>query len=347
MRADRPAARLAAPRHGVRAADADRQGRHGGAVLGRQDARLAGDDGDRLRRRGRAAARAGGVRRRQRQLAAALRRRDARGDGGPGRARAGHRRDAVPADGGDVARVDPGRAGAADRRAAGRRGLRPARAAGCAGAARLVPLAHGHAVGLARVRRARVGDRPAGVGAAGAALRPAVAFGRRRAHVQPAARRAGDVRGAQHDAARVPGRRELPAALRRLAGVGTGRELHEVPARHRGAEDLAGGVHAARGDAGEPRVRRARRGRPRRPLPRRDPHAGAVPDVLLPPDGVLDRQLPAVDARRRRRRGRAGGGAGAEDDRGLRAAAARRQRAWPSWTSTLRGEGPSWETDAR
>ena len=50
VRAHRPAARLAPPRHGVRAADADGQGADVGAVRRRQDARLARDDGDRLRR---------------------------------------------------------------------------------------------------------------------------------------------------------------------------------------------------------------------------------------------------------------------------------------------------------
>ena len=165
------------------------------------------------------------LRRRERQLAAAVRRGDARGDGRARRARPGHGRDAVPADGRHVAGVDPGGARAADRRAAGRRRLRAARAAGRAGAARLVPLAHRHAVGLAGLRRARVGHRAARVRAAGATVRPAVAIRRRRAHVEPAARRAGAVRGPQHDAAGVPRGRELPAALGRLAGVRTGREL--------------------------------------------------------------------------------------------------------------------------
>ena len=215
VRADRPAARLAPPRDGVRAADADGQGADVGAVRRRQDARLARDDGDRAGRRRGARAGAGRVRRLERELAAALRRRDARGDGGARRAQPGHRRDAVPADGRDGAGRDPGGARAADRRAARGRRLRPAGASRRAGPARLVPVPHRHAVGLARVRRAGVGDRTARLGPAGAPVRAAVAVGRRRAHVEPAAGCAGRVRGAEHDAAGVPGGRELPPPLPR------------------------------------------------------------------------------------------------------------------------------------
>ena len=66
-----------------------------------------------------------------------------------------------------------------------------------------------------------------------APLRAAVALRRRLAHVQPAARRAGRLRGAQHDAAGVPGGRELRAARGRLARVRPRRELREVRHRHR------------------------------------------------------------------------------------------------------------------
>ena len=53
-------------------------------------------------------------------------------------------------------------------------------------------------------------------------------------------------------------------------------------------------------------LRRPRGGRPRRPLPRRDAHDGALPHLLLPADAVVVGELRAVDAQRRcRRRGRA------------------------------------------
>ena len=45
---------------------------------------------------------------------------------------------------------------------------------------------------------------------------------------------------------------------------------------------------------------------PRRPLPRRDAHDGAVPHLLLPADALLVGELRAVDAQRRRRRRRPG-----------------------------------------
>ena len=73
-------------------------------------------------------------------------------------------------------------------------------------------------------------------------------------------------------------------------------------------------------------VRRPRGGRPRRSLPRRRAHDGAVPDLLLPAAAVVVGELRALDAQRRLRRR----GAGDEDlqgeARGLRAAAARRRR---------------------
>ena len=59
-----------------------------------------------------------------------------------------------------------------------------------------------------------------------AAPRPALALGRRLAHEQPAARRPGRLRGPEHDAAGVPGRRELRDAHGRLAGVRP-RVVHE------------------------------------------------------------------------------------------------------------------------
>ena len=197
--------------------DAHRQARQRRQFSG-DSARLA-RVGDRLRRRGGAAARAGGVRRRERQLAAALRRAMLEGWSWPRRA---SRRDAVPADGGDVARVDPGGAGAADGRAAGGGRLR----SWCGPGRRCCSARSCRTPTCSRDRRGSAGPsrrRPAGVGPAGATLRSALALRRRRAHIEPAARRAGDVRGPQHDAAGLPGGRELPPPLRRLARVGTGR----------------------------------------------------------------------------------------------------------------------------
>src|SRR5690349_14625186 len=78
---------------------------------------------------------------------------------------------------------------------------------------------------------------------------------RRRPHVEPDRRRAGRVRGPEHDAAGVPGRRELRRARGRVAGIGPRRLLREVHRRHRDAADAAGGVHAARDRRGQPRVR--------------------------------------------------------------------------------------------
>ena len=95
-------------------------------------------------------------------------------------------------------------------------------------------------------------------------------------------RRAGRLRGADDDAADVPRRRELGDALRRLARGRPGRGLREVHRRHRAAADDAGRVHAAGDRRGLDGVRRPRGGRPRRPLPRRGAHDGALPDLLLP-----------------------------------------------------------------
>ena len=129
-------------------------------------------------------------------------------------------RDAVPADGRDVAGLDPVRARAADGRGAGRRRPTQLVRPGHAGRARLLPLAHRHAVGLAGLRRPRGGDRPVLLRPDRAAPRPAVALGRRRAHEQPGARCAGRLRGPQHDAAGLPGGRELRHAHGRLARIG-------------------------------------------------------------------------------------------------------------------------------
>ena len=87
--------------------------------------------------------------------------------------------DAVPADGGDVAGDDPGRAGAAARRGPVRDRPGPADQARLPGDLRLVPVQHRHAVGLALVRDAGIRDRPAVHRPAGPALRAAVPHRRR------------------------------------------------------------------------------------------------------------------------------------------------------------------------
>ena len=160
LRAERQAARLAPPRHGLRADDALRQAVHGLGHVRSERARHDRDGGDGVRPR---VAR-GDARDHladQRQLAAALRRPDALGAARV-RARepgAGHH--AVPADGRDVAGV-----GRRLARAAGRGGARGHRAraddpARLPGGLRVVPLEHRHAVRLAELRHAGVGDRPA------------------------------------------------------------------------------------------------------------------------------------------------------------------------------------------
>ena len=143
------------------------------------------------------------------------------------------RRDAVHPHGRDGPGLDPGGPLAADRRAAGGHLPRPARAARSARRDGVVHLAHRHAVGLARLRRPRGGDRPPRLGSDRAPLRPPLARGRRCADLEPVGRRAGRLRGPQHDAAGLPGRRQPAAAHVRLAGVGPRRLVREVRARHR------------------------------------------------------------------------------------------------------------------
>ena len=129
-RAQRHAARLAPPRHGLRAADAVGQAVHGLGDLRprtRVDTIKMGEIV--LRRRGGAADGAGLDLADQLQLAAALGRPDAERDGRVQPRQPGRHHDAVPADGRDVAGLDPGHARAADRRGAvGDRAV-PARAA--------------------------------------------------------------------------------------------------------------------------------------------------------------------------------------------------------------------------
>ena len=272
----------------------------GNVVSGRQRRRHHRDGLDPVRRARRDRADAGLDLADQLQLAAALGRPDARRAVRVLRGRPAGRADAVHPDGRDVAGDDPGRAGAADRRGAvGHRAV-AADPPGRTGDLRVVPVQHRHAVGLADLRHARVGDRPALHRPDRAALRAAVPL-RWRPDVVAGARRAGRLRGADDDAADVPRRRQLGDALGRLARGRPGGRLREVHRRHRDPADAAGRVHAAGDRRGVDGVRRARGGRPRRPLPRRDAHDGAVPHLLLPAVALLVGELRALDARRRHR----------------------------------------------
>ena len=109
---------------------------------------------------------------------------------------------------------------------------------------RLVPLEHRHAVGLAELRHARVGDRPALHRPDRAPLRAAVPR-RRRADVVADGRRAGRVRSRDDAVADVPRRHELRHALRGLARVGARLLLREVHRRRRAAADAAPRLPAA------------------------------------------------------------------------------------------------------
>ena len=147
-------------------------------------------------------------------------------------------------------------------------------------------------------------------------------------------RRPGGLRGADDDAADVPRRHELRHALGRLARGRARVLLREVHHRHRDPADAPARVHAARDRRGVAGVRRARGGRRRRALPRRDAHARALPRVLLPPAAELDGELRPLVAQRRPRRDRARRRDLAQDARGVRAAADRRRRSTRSCRST-------------
>ncbi len=159
------------------------------------------------------------VRQRQRQLAAALRRPDARGDAGLQRRGAARDRDPVPAHGRDGAGLDPVGAGPADGRGADGHRARAAHPPGRSLRHGLLPLGHRHAVGVAQLRRARVGLRALRVGSDRAPLRPALARRRRHADGEPERRRPGRLRIAQHAAGGLHGGRE-----RRLPVGGLARE---------------------------------------------------------------------------------------------------------------------------
>ena len=148
------------------------------------------------------------------------------------------------------------------------------------------------------VRRTRVRARPLRLRPDRAPARPAVALGRRHAHVEPGRRLPGRVRGDEHAAVGLPRRRERLLAVGRLARRRSRHLVREVRRRLRGARPAAAPVHPGRRRRGEPRLRRACRGRSRRPLLRRRAHARALPRVLLATDDRLDREHRPLDARR-------------------------------------------------
>ena len=150
------------------------------------------------------------------------------------RGRPGGRRHAVPAHGRDVARSDARGARAADGRVARGRRAHAARAAGRAGRARLVPLAHRHAVGLARLRRPRVGDRACFCsGQIARRFGAALARGRRllTSSQRPDAQAAYEGLNTMLPAFLAGA--NFVDARRRLARVGPRRVLREVRRRHR------------------------------------------------------------------------------------------------------------------
>ena len=109
--------------------------------------------------------------------------------------------------------------------------------------------------------------------------------------------------------------------------------------------DAAARVHAAGDRRGVDGLRRARGGRPRRPLPRRHAHDGAVPHLLLPAVPQLLGQLRAVDAQRRQGHRGPGRRDLQEEARGVRAAAASTTRSARSSRSTSSAAAPSSATD--
>ena len=121
----------------------------GNVVSAENAARHAGDDRDPVRRPGGDRADPGDHLADQLQLAAALGRPDAGGAVRVQRRQPGGGDHAVPADGRDVAGLDPGHAGPADRRGADRHHPVAADPAGLTGDLRVVPVQHRHAVRLA------------------------------------------------------------------------------------------------------------------------------------------------------------------------------------------------------
>ena len=181
LRAQRQAAGLAPPRHGLRAADAVGQALHGLGDLGPERRGHDRDGGDPLRRARGDRGHAGVAVAHQRQLAAALRRPHAQ------RAASPTRRPTRPTIitpfllMGAMSPVSiPATLAQQMAEALAGIALDAAHPPGLPGRLRLVPLEHRHAVGLAVVRHARVGHRPAVHRADRALLRAAVALGRRR-----------------------------------------------------------------------------------------------------------------------------------------------------------------------
>ena len=186
-RAGGPAARLAPPRHGLRAADAVGQALHGLGDLGRERARHDRDGRDPVRRR--EAGPPGSIslincnsplRWDDRMLSAMLEynRANQAVITTPFLLMGAMSPVSIPAT--LVQQMAEALSGIA---------LTPARQPGLPGRVRLVPVQHRHEVGLAELRHARVGDRPALHRADRAPLRAAVAQRRRAQRVRRSTRR--------------------------------------------------------------------------------------------------------------------------------------------------------------
>ncbi len=153
------------------------------------------------------------------------------------RRRATRDRHAVPADGGD----GPGHRSGGDRPADGggfagialTQLIRPGRRCCSARSSRRSTCSRARPISAVRVRR-----RPLRDGSDRPPVRPALARRRRRPDVEPVRRRPGGLRVLQHDAARVPRRRQPRHARRRLARVGPRRELRQVHPRPRDPADI-------------------------------------------------------------------------------------------------------------
>ena len=298
LRARRPPARLAPPRHGVRAADAVRQAVHGLGHLRARTRPTRSAMGEILFGGREAIERAPVVDLAdQRQLAAALRRPHAR------------RRCSSTCRAGQAVVITPFLLMGAMSPVSLPATLVQQMAEALAGIAlaQLIrpgcPVVFGSFLsntdmqsGSPIVRHARVGDRPALHRPDRAPLRPAVARRRRPERLSQTV----DAQAAYEALMTM-----LPTFLAGTNFVmhsagwlegGPRLLLREVHRRHRAPARAAARVHAARDRRGVARLRRARRGRRRRPLPRRGAHARALPRVLLPAAAVLDRELRALDA---------------------------------------------------
>ena len=212
---------------------------------------------------------------------------------------------AVPADGRDVAGVAAGDARAADGRGAGRDRARAADPPRRAGRVRLVPVEHRHAVGLAD-RSARPSRRSACSAPGQIARRFGLPW-----------RGGGALNASQTVDAQAAYESLMTFLPTFLAGANF--VMHSAGWLEGGLvscyEKFIVDIELLRElrheftpleiDEASARVRRPRRGRRRRPLPRRRAHARALPRVLLPAAAVLDRELRPLDAEGRPRRDRA------------------------------------------